>query len=71
MFMGVPRSSQPSCLLLKDSCVNSGPPSRAAFQFYISRGSPGNLETKLSMEAVDVPRPGIRSLGTGYLSVLP
>lgn len=42
--MGVPRSSQPSCLLLKDSCVNSCPSSRAAFQFYTSRGSTGNLE---------------------------
>lgn len=57
--MGVPRPSQPSCLLLKDSCVNSCPSSRAAFQSYVSRGSIENLETKFSVEVVDVPRPQI------------
>lgn len=41
--IGVPRSSQPPCLLLEDSC----PPSRTAFQSYTSRGSTGNLETSL------------------------
>jgi hypothetical protein len=40
----VPRSSQPSCLLLKDSCINFCPSSRTAFQFYASRGSTRNLE---------------------------